>query len=288
MTRFRNALALLPKATRNRDLSRETLDALAIAEAVQAHTAPPNIRSEAEQIAARLTADNYTDLLDEYAKTMARREAHVALLQQGQLMRALDARLLASLTQERQNIAKRLTPTFTQAANTLTQVAHDLPHGPGALDPTKVLEANAGTAYQQARDSLNTLYTIALIHHSQRDHGQNFPAVLVPLIPMLDVPEATVQLRDAEGQRYLNSDDELQRIAPLVHLGAAAQGSLAVTLLDVARGDFPGISFKLATDAAEVRKRAASHSRAHTAKRDPSSIGGKPMPTREQLTAANV
>lgn len=168
-----------------------------------------------------------------------------------------------------------LAPKVAEEIAALIAVATKLPPGDGALDAEVNLAAKTGNELSTARSALRKLSIAAQIYLSIQGGG-NSPAEIRPLLAFVELPEAAVELRTTDartGRSVALNERELigSRQIRAVATSARELGS-DLTLVDIARGAFPGVSLAFA-DAATRKSRFRTAETAHTYRRADALVG---------------
>lgn len=141
--------------------------------------------------------------------------------------------------------------SFAATVKALTDTTAHLPQT-NPLDPETNIRADTGQHLTAAREALAALAIFgALVMVKSSD---SVPPALMKVLPIIDIPQPTVELRN----QWLDSlnPDELEVTNVVRDLAAALREDTDETLVRIARGDFPGVTFSLATSA-DYQDRAA-------------------------------
>ncbi len=227
----------------------------------------------AGKLTAATTPEDFDRLVDELAHENARR----AVLREavsGNINLTLERTVTARLNDATGRIAATLTPAFDKAVKALTEAAAALPTGDLVFNADTVLNSGAGDAYRTAWDAITTLTEIGAIWDTTKySDPHNLPRDLRPLLSILDVDN------DVEGDavnwqgKTLPAEQQEPAGNSLRVLNRAQTGSnygqregwdARRTIIEIARGDYPGIHLRLAANDTELRDRANRYKRAFT------------------------
>ena len=218
-----------------------------------------NVYQTAAQLAqeALLTelepADWYTAAVEQIKEAQAR-EALAAAFN-----RSYSDAVTRALPRYLGEAALALTPTADKAIKELNAAAKELPAGKDALDPETAIRENAGPALNKARAALTLLSTLTNIHQIQTPG--DVPPALNNLLPILNLPAAVkekVAKTYGESTKTLN-EDKLAGTRAIRALATDARTDVDLALINVARGQYPGVTLKLATPAAHSERRRAAN-----------------------------
>ena len=137
----------------------------------------------------------------------------------------------------------------------LEAAAKHLPAGAAALDPEAVLAADAGKHLTVAREALSVLAVTSSIHLPIMDRETPLP--LRNMAAIVDYPDATIEQVQQDLSydiRTLNGDDIAGALEIRAIANHANDHGVDVTVVAIARGDFPGTRLSYA-DRAALRQR---------------------------------
>ncbi|MFC4000750.1 hypothetical protein ACFS2C_11830 [Prauserella oleivorans] len=205
-------------------------------------------------------------LLDTLATEKARGEALRAANGNG-LRTLLERRRSSAVLAALPDVLERLAPVFTQATDTLAKAGAELPEGAAALDPQAVLDSNAGSAYHQARQALDTIQRIGAVVpvHLRQDGTTRSGSQCVAVV---DVPVCGPYITDGLTTGYLNNPDELELLKAVGRLVDDYNTDPRLALLEVVRGRYTGCSLSLAATVDEAQQRIERISTASKVKRE--------------------
>lgn len=157
--------------------------------------------------------------------------------------------------------AEDLAPVFNKHAKALTAAAKKLP-ATAPLDMAANVEADTASEYKAARTALATFAALASIYKSTAP-GE-LPVALNKLLPVVHLPEATkeqVARSLGESVKVLN-ESQLAGTRAIRQLATDAAKDVDVTLINVARGNYNGVTLALATPQ-QIRERRNNATTAH-------------------------
>lgn len=155
-----------------------------------------------------------------------------------------------------------LAPVAARAVKDLTAAVKTLPAGTQALDSEAAISLDAGAALTKARKALALLGTLASIY--QLNTPGEVPPALNILLPVVALPAATkeqVAKSYGESVKVLN-ERQLTSTRAIRSLADTARTSLDLALVNVARGQYEGITLALATPQ-EMQERRRNATLAH-------------------------
>lgn len=203
-----------------------------------------------QQVAQRLAREAYDatnpdefyrDALDQINEARAAHELKDAF------NRAANGVAQQKITTEINTAAKEINADFNRTAKDLTNAAKK-------LDPIHPLEAetaialDAGEALTTARQALKQLSTYASIHaHYPHTIDQR---ALRDTLAIVDIPTPTVELcyRTPGAHTNTANEHELTVTRMIRRLHEALKRDTDSTLVNIARGDYKGVTLSLATD----------------------------------------
>lgn len=153
--------------------------------------------------------------------------------------------------------AEDLAPVFNKHLKALVTASKKLPEDK-PLDMAACVDADAGTEYKTARTALTTFGTLASIYKST--FPGEIPPALNNLLPVLDLPAAVteqVARSHYEVVKVLN-ESRLTGTRTIRQLATDAAADLDLTLVNVARGKYEGVTLSLATPAEMSDRRNAA------------------------------
>ncbi len=275
---IREALALLP--AKQQHLPAPIAGTIGVFDAIRAMGDGPSVFDIAGRIAAHNDPDTLPALLDQLDAEKRRRDL-INDARNGGLHHKSDAAMNAAIRESVPELLDRFRPVFTDAAATLATAAAKLPDGPAALDPAAILEADARSPYRQARDALDTLEAIVravpvLLHHD----GSTPVGSLV--VTVANVPNVGPALTDGLTNGILNPPEEAEAIRAVGKLVKDFAADATLTLLGIARCEYPGVELSLPADAEALADRVERIATAHKVKRV------EPRPEHEANARANA
>ena len=218
-------------------------------------TAQPGAR----QIAETLAHDAYHAAPD--TDPAAWWEQAVDTMTRAQAADTLRATLDGSLhVQERASGARQiergmsdLKPFADRHAAALIKAAKNLPAGAAALDPEAVLAADAGKHLTAARDALRNLALYAALPDTARHVNAlgDLHRVLALVDPGKPVQEIATVFGTTTNAAKLDTTHALRNLA------RDAKANIDLALVNVARGDLPGVALAPADSPATITDRAA-------------------------------
>lgn len=142
--------------------------------------------------------------------------------------------------------AEDLTPAFNKHAKALTAAAKKLPTA-NPLDMAANVEADTATEYKAARTALTTFGALASIYMSTTPG--DIPVALNQLLPVVDQPEATKEqvARSVGVSVKVLNESQLTGTRAIRKLGEDAKENIDLALINVARGNYEGVTLALAT-----------------------------------------
>ena len=236
-------------------------------------TAQPGAR----QIAETLAHDAYHAAPD--TDPAAWWEQAVDTMTRAQAADTLRATLDGSLhVQERSSGARQiergmadLKPFADRHAAALVKAAKALPAGDAALDPETVLAADAGKHLTTARDALRNLALWASVPDTARHVNAlgDLHRVLALVDPGKPVQEVATVFGNTMNAAKLDTTHALRNLARDI------KANIDLALVNVARGDYPGVTLDPADSPATITDRAARARDAFTTR--------QPTPSEESL-----
>jgi hypothetical protein len=262
ITAIRAALDLLPADKRVLPGPLAELDAL---QAALRELPEPITDFEIADRLAGADPGELADVLDEL-DTQKRRSAVIKAATAGGLRNRLQQHQSQAVFEAVPELLEQLRPLFDSTVKELTKAAAKLPAGTAALDPAAILDAEAHSPDRQARNALITLEAIATaIPVALRNDGSTTNGTKA--VAILDVPAAGPLLWDGTHEGHLNPPEDLQRCKAIAALVKDYDSDTRLTLLDVARGKYSGVTFSLPTSNQQVAARVERVSTAHMLKR---------------------
>lgn len=160
-----------------------------------------------------------------------------------------------------------LTPSFEERAAEFIAAAKKLPAGDRALDAEANLENNTGKALTTARATLAYFSVMASMFPTLMPGDIRAPKQLLNLLPIVELPEATVELIRPTISEQVSVTNEAQlagtrTIRAMGDTGRTIKNQtrdLDLILVDVARGLHDGASIKLAKSGELSKRRSTLH-----------------------------
>lgn len=157
-----------------------------------------------------------------------------------------------------------LAPAFTKAVDNLTDAATDLPTG-NPLDPEQNIAAGTTEQMKTVRDALHILGLISSLYGALVTGG-NTPPKVRDVLPLLAMPHAEIEKRSGlnDGDEKPSNADELAGAYTIRALFQELKDDPDKALIQVARGDYPGITFSMADSRREAFQRLDNTNRSFT------------------------
>lgn len=215
----------------------------------------PDVRQAAASIAAEAyDAAPDTDPAawwEQAVDTMTRAQAADTL--KHALTSALDAQERASGARQIARAMTDLHPWAERQCKALKTAAGKLPAGPLALDSEAVLAADAGASLVSARDALRNLALYAALPDTARHVSAlgDLHRVLALVDPGKPVQEIATVFGNTMNAAKLDTTHALRNLARDV------KANIDLALVNVARGDLPGVTLAPADSPATITDRAA-------------------------------
>lgn len=167
-----------------------------------------------------------------------------------------------SLPKYLEDAANDIGPAVDKTIRRLTTAAKKLPAGAAALDPESNINNDSGSALQEARAALALMGEAASIYQST--YSGEIPVALNAILPIIELPAATVeQVKPSIGEGVAVANrDQLATTYAIRKIAQDAKNDADLTLIDVARGAYDGVTLKLATPK-EHSDRRRTAARAH-------------------------
>lgn len=220
-----------------------------------------NAEPTADQTAKALAEDMLTapdaaawleDALDQIKR------AHAADALRHAIGRHRDAVVRAHADRLTADAAAAVAPAFDRTAKALTRAAAKLPAGDRPLDLEPVVALDATKEMKSAQAALRDLATLAGIHRTPNAAG--LPSRVVRLVAVVDFPEVPVETVDQMTGAPL--DHHAGRDAVRRFIRDADERGADRALIGVARGEYDGLTLRLAESTADLYDNA---NRAHAA-----------------------
>lgn len=264
ITEIRDALRCAGKS----QLPRVLADHLALAEYVSDQLGPFSQRTSNDpvgigrRLATATSPAEFETKLEVAIADMARFEA-LRVATAGGLRSQLEAAALGAVNAALPAVRKAVAPTFAKAVAALENAAPGLPAGKAALDAEAVLAEDAGGAYGIARDSIATILTLAGIYDAPPAPDGTTPTPLLSLLPVVHLPATSPREISNASTRVVRDADENKAVRAFIK---AVPDAPRLAVLDVARGQFPGLSLTLAEDTADLARRVGNAQRSQLTK----------------------
>lgn len=212
-----------------------------------------------QQAAAGIAAEAYSAAPDADPATFWESAVDQVIRAQGAdalkhaLTSTLDTQERASGTEQTARALTDLGPWIKRQTTALVKAAKALPAGPLALDPEANLTANTGQHLTTARAALASLALYAALvdttaHVKSIGQAHRVLGLIDPGNPTI---EAVTTLGTTLNDGKLDTTRALRRIDKDIRTDAD------LTLVGIARGDYPGVTLAPATTPADVADRAA-------------------------------
>lgn len=134
---------------------------------------------------------------------------------------------------------------FSEFIAEFSKAAKALPAGNAALDPEACIAHDAGAQLTTARDALAKLGVFAGLILTKEVYG-NHPKNLAQLAKIVHYPKATKEILEGLG-RSTRNPGQLKGTFTIRQLETDMRKlGIDLALINIARGDYPGISFSLA------------------------------------------
>ncbi|KAA9148573.1 hypothetical protein F6B41_02785 [Microbacterium lushaniae] len=161
---------------------------------------------------------------------------------------------LERIDQMRDQAVKDLTPTFNKTVKQLTTVVGKL-DDKKPLSPEVAFDQDTTAEYKQAVALLTTLAGYASIHITASTHG-DVPHHIARLLPLISIGETTREIGQWQHGSFLSANQGALTPATgaVRALDRDASRDIDQTVVDIARGKYNGVSFKLA-DTNELAQR---------------------------------
>lgn len=145
----------------------------------------------------------------------------------------------------------------------LENASKKLPEGTNALDANALLEADAGKAYTTVKQALTHLATLASMHRTE--HYESVSQGLASILPLIELPNVVQEIKarsigetaPTQNPEHLNNTKTVRR------LNDEAKHNIDLTLVDIARGNYEGVTLHL-NNQDQVLEQAARVRLAHT------------------------
>lgn len=212
-----------------------------------------------QQAAAGIAVDAYNTAPDTDPATFWDSAVDQVIRAQG--ADALKHALTSSLdTQERasgaEQTARALTdlgPWADRQCKALVKAAKALPTGAGALDPEAVLAHDAGAALTTARQTLAALALYAALVDTT-PHAKSIGQAH-RVLSLADPGKPTIEAVNTLGTTL--NDGKLETTRALRRIDKDIRTDADLTLVGIARGDYPGVTLAPAASPADVADRAS-------------------------------
>lgn len=206
-----------------------------------------NVQATAHRLALEaLTTDQ--DPHDWYAAALTQiKEAQTRETLTNAFNRSYNDAVARAMPKYLHDAASDLTPVVKKKIARLITAAKKLPMGKEALNPEANLANDSGAALQEARAALTLLGEAASIYQVTQPHG--LPVALNMILPVVELPEAEIeQIEKSLGEdvTVLNRST-LTGTYAIRQLATDAKEDADLTLIDVARGTYEGVTLSLAS-----------------------------------------
>lgn len=214
----------------------------------------PTLHDVAVEYATRsLNSGADTDeLLEEAIAALTR--AHVVENFRTTYDTVIEGLALQNIDQFRAQAAKDLTPAFDKVAKQLTAAAKKL-HPTTPLDHDAAFEMDTTAELKTAIAALTRLAAFASIHDTYP--SENVTPNVARLLPIIHIPETNQE----RGRWHLGSFLQAKTTGDLTTtrmvrtLTRHADDNLDQTIVDIARGNYEGVTLNLATDTDMTQRR---------------------------------
>lgn len=236
-TAIRAALSLCPKQS-DREMPAPIARILSLSDrfASYGHGLP-----EVADLAATLFAadvDDFEHTLDDVSLEYDRRVFIHETNRNGWRGIHLEAQRQAALTEALPTLYARLQPVFAKAASELTKAAKTLPAGAAALEPSAVLEADAGSAFHAARAATQTLVVIGNAFPLELRMDGSTPQDGSRVAAIASLPETEPSVLHPLGETSMNAPAMVRRNNGVKRVVAAYAADPKLCVLDIARGAY--------------------------------------------------
>ncbi len=175
------------------------------------------------------------------------RDAQAKELLANAFNRSFSTAVARSVPQHLGDASADLTLSLDKVIRKLTIAASKLPAGKLALDPEANLRNNTGTPLIEARNALTQLASAASIYQATRPG--DVPVALNRILAVVDLPTVIPeQVRASVGVNVtVLNKTELAGTYAIRRLAQDAKDDIDLALVNVARGEYDGVTLRLAT-----------------------------------------
>lgn len=203
--------------------------------------------------------DTYEDFADRFARASIAEQFRLDI--QGRIKTAIDSNIPAIVNRAVEDV----TPAFNTEAAKLTKAAQKLNSG-APLDPAQAIADDTSKEYKTAIEALRNLGVFAGLWVTPIGNG-SVPAPLMAVLGLVRLPEnVTQEVRQDLGTndgRTTNSPDAMGATNTVRQFTTDMQSNPDEALINLARGDYEGMSLELAT-ADEYNRRYEEAATAHS------------------------
>jgi|SRR5690625_3127327 len=161
---------------------------------------------------------------------------------------------------------------FSEFIAQFSKAAKALPAGTAALDPEACIAHDAGAHLTTARDALAKLGTFAGLIITKEVYG-NHPKNLAQLAKIVHYPKAVKEIVEGVGKSTMNTH-QLKHTFTIRQLETdIRKQGLDQALVNIARGDYEGVTFSLADNAEHLERVANLHTAFSRDRHDESPTG---------------
>jgi hypothetical protein len=248
---IRSALLLAENPTLPTGLA-NTLEVLTLIDAAPRHV---DVTDLTNAMVLATDADELEQAITTGTTEWARRSFLAAVTTSNASSIATTNRLAVAVAQALPDITHRLAPVFAKAVTDLTTAARQLPDGDAAVDPTALLNADAGAPHRTANHAATTLTRLAQIHAPVLHTDGTTPQHVASVAALVAIPDDVEIESHADGIGLINSPDAMTVITEIRELINAYGTNPALALVDLARNRWPHLTLSLATTATTAQRR---------------------------------
>lgn len=219
-----------------------------VTEALTAEPSPADVLRAAA--AASVDAVDAAAWLDDTVERFTRAQAAEAIRNglrghRDNIARARAPQLLEALAPQ---LKKRAAATIAG----MTKAAQALPAGAAALEAEAVIAADAATERGAVIAALGDLGALASVHEAGVPQP-GVPAALHTVLPVVDLPQTQTEQITRLHRETVNPSEERDAVRALAN--DLERNGTDVALINVARGEHPGVTLAWAPTATEVQAR---------------------------------
>lgn len=204
-------------------------------------------------ILANVTAEELPAKVTELATTQSERELVKGARKSGaidQVEQNLEAALIAS----QDAYAERIQTTAAKVCADVTKAAKGIP-ADKALDPAAAIAGDFVDQHRTILDGLTTLNKLTGIYNPQRPKEATKG---IGVAFLADIPKTTTTIRDSMWERTLNPEQEQHTNDGVKQLLKDYDNNPTQTVVNVAAGQYPGVTLSIPANTAQLEERRAN------------------------------